>query len=167
MVEKRFTLPIAVAIISLFFPAASAQPASTGSGQAYPVKTVRIVVPFAPGGPVDSLGRLIAGRLSGMWGQQVLVDNRPGGNTVIGTEIVARTPPDGYSILINSTGFAVNATLYKKLPYDPISDFVHITSLASGPGVLVVHPSFPAATLKTLIALARAKPGTLSSSVRG
>ena len=168
VVELRSALlPITAALATLLSPGAAAQSTSTGSGQVYPTKTVRIVAPFPPGGPVDMLGRLLAGRLSGLWGQQVIVDNRPGGNTVIGTEIVARSPPDGYTILLNSTGFAVNATLYAKLPYDPISDFVHIGSLASGPGVLVVHPSFPATTLKALIALAKAKPGTLTYGSAG
>ncbi len=135
--------------------------------QSYPNRTVRIVAPFSPGGPVDSLARLVSGRLTGLWGQQVVVDNRAGGNTVIGTELVARAAPDGYTLLLNSTGIAVNATLYAKLPYDTVRDLLPIATLAAGPGVLVVHPALPVHSLKALIALAKAQPGALAYASSG
>jgi tripartite-type tricarboxylate transporter receptor subunit TctC len=163
MTMRHRTLLLAITLTAT----ATSMWCSGAAGQSYPTKTVRIVAPFAAGGPVDSLARLVAGRLTNMWGQQVVVDNRGGGNSVIGTEIVARSAPDGYTLLLNSTGFAVNATLYPKLPYDTVRDFAPIGALASGPGVLVVHPSFPARTLKQLIAMAKAKPGVYSYGSSG
>jgi tripartite-type tricarboxylate transporter receptor subunit TctC len=129
--------------------------------QQYPVKPVRLIIPFAAGGPADSVGRMVAPRLSEVWGQQVVIDNRGGANSIVGSEIAARTPPDGQTLLIVSAGFAINVTLYPKLPYDPHKDFVPVTTVTFGPSVLVVHPSVPARTLKEFIALARSKPGQL------
>ncbi|MBI2294557.1 MAG: tripartite tricarboxylate transporter substrate binding protein [Betaproteobacteria bacterium] len=138
--------------------AAQAQAASTGSGQAYPVKPIRIVVPFAPGGPNDILARLIGQKLTEAWGQQVIVENRPGGGTVIGTEVVARSPPDGYTLLMVSTSHTTNPSLLRKLPYDPVRDLEPVILVASSPNVLVAHPSLPAKSVKELIGVARSRP---------
>ena len=135
---------------------------TTGTlAQSYPVKPVRLVVAFAAGGPGDTAGRLVAPKLSELWGQQVLVDNRGGANSIVGSEIVARSAPDGYTLLIVSAGFAINVSMYAKLPYDTLKDFTPITPITAGPSVLVAHPSVPARNLKELIALAKAKPGQM------
>ena len=140
--------------------AASLLPAAL-QAQSYPVRPVRLVVPFAAGGPIDTVARFLTPRLAEMWGQQIVIENRPGANSMIGSEAVARAAPDGYTLLIVSAGFAINTTLQPKLPYDPVRDFTPITTVAFGPSVLVVHPSVPARNLKELIALAKAKPGQL------
>ncbi|MES2564976.1 MAG: tripartite tricarboxylate transporter substrate binding protein, partial [Pseudomonadota bacterium] len=137
------------------------------SAQSYPSKPVRIIVPVGAGGATDILSRALAQRLSTFWGQQVVVDNRPGGGSNVGFEVAARAPADGYTLLMAQPAFTVNVSLYKKLPYHPLTDFSAVTLTATGANVLVVHPSVPAATLKDLIALARAKPGQLSYSSSG
>jgi tripartite-type tricarboxylate transporter receptor subunit TctC len=141
--------------------------APLATAQSYPAKTVRIVVPVAAGGATDIVARTIAQRLTSMWGQQVVVDNRPGGGSNIGFEVAAKAPPDGYTLLLAQPAFTVNVSLYKKLVYDPLRDFSPITLAAEGANVLVVHPSVPAQTLKELIALARSKPGRLSYASSG
>jgi tripartite-type tricarboxylate transporter receptor subunit TctC len=135
--------------------------------QAYPSKPVRLIVPYAAGGPVDSMGRLLAPRLVDVWGQQVVIDNRAGANSIVGCEVAARAAPDGYNLVLVSASFTVNVTLYPKLPFDPIRDFTPITLVASGPGLLVTHPSLPVRNLKELIAFAKAKPGALSYGSAG
>jgi tripartite-type tricarboxylate transporter receptor subunit TctC len=125
--------------------------------QTYPAKPVRIVVPFAPGGPNDILARVIAQKLTESWGQQVVVDNRAGGGTVIGTEHVARSAPDGYTLLMVSTSHTANPSL-RKLPYDPIRDLEPVILVASGPNVVLSHPSVPARSVKDLLAVAKARP---------
>ena len=135
--------------------------------QAYPSKPVRLIVPYAAGGPVDSMGRLLAPRLVEIWGQQIVIDNRAGANSIVGSEAAARAAPDGYNLVLISASFTVNATLYPKLPFDPIRDFTPITLVASGPGLLVTHPSLPVRNLRELIALAKAKPGALSFGSAG
>jgi tripartite-type tricarboxylate transporter receptor subunit TctC len=135
--------------------------------QSYPVRPVRLVVPFAAGGPVDTVARLLTPRLAEAWGQQVVIDNRPGANSMIGSEAVARAAPDGYTLLIVSAGFAINVTLQPKLPYDPLRDFTPIITVANGPSALVTHPSLPARNLKELIALAKARPGQLTYGSSG
>ena len=134
--------------------------------QAYPVKPVRIVVPLAPGGSTDVLARLVGAKLGELWGQQVLIDNRAGGGTTIGAEHVARSTPDGYTLLMVTSAFAVNFTLFPKVPYK-FSDFVPLSNLAQTPNVLASHPSVPAANLKELIALLKARPGQLTYSSGG
>ena len=146
--------------------AASLLPAAL-QAQSYPVRPVRLVVPFAAGGPVDTVARLLTPRLAEAWGQQVVIENRPGANSIIGSEAVTRAAPDGYTLLIVSAGFAINATLQPKLPYDPGRDFTPITTVAYGPSALVVHPSVPARNLRQLIALAKAKPGALTYGSSG
>jgi tripartite-type tricarboxylate transporter receptor subunit TctC len=141
---------------------ATAQTTSTGSGQAYPTKPIRLIVPFAPGGGTDIIGRAIAPHLGQALGQQVIVDNRPGAGTIIGAELAARSPPDGYTIFMGINGtMAINPSMYRKLPYDPVKDFTPIGLLGVGPNVLVVHPSLPARNVKELIAIAKAYPGKL------
>lgn len=137
------------------------------AAQAYPVKAVRIVVPVATGGATDILTRALGQRLTAAWGQQVLVDNRPGGGSNVGFEAAARSPADGYTLLMAQPAFTVNVSLYKKLAYDPLRDFSAVTLAATGANVLVVHPSVPALTLKDFIALAKAKPGQLNYASSG
>jgi tripartite-type tricarboxylate transporter receptor subunit TctC len=141
----------AVAIVATGLSTAAAD------AQQYPSRPIRIVVPFAPGGPNDILARLMAQQLTEAWGHPVIVDNRPGGGTVIGTEIAAKSPPDGYTLLMVSTTHTTNPSL-RKLPYDPIRDIEPVILVASGPNVLLTHPSVPARSVKDLIALARARP---------
>lgn len=131
--------------------------AGEGHAQVYPARPIRVVVPFAPGGPNDILARLIGQKLTEAWGQQVIADNRPGGGTVIGTELVAKSPPDGYTLLMVSTSHTSNPSL-RKLPYDPIRDLEPVILVASGPNVVLAHPSVPAKSVKELIAVARARP---------
>jgi len=137
------------------------------SAQGYPAKTVRVVVPVATGGATDILTRALALRLANTWGQQVLVDNRPGGGSNVGFEVAAKSPADGYTLLMAQPAFTVNVSLYKKLGYDPLRDFAAITLAATGANVLVVHPSVPAYTLKDFIALAKARPGQLNYASSG
>ncbi len=133
------------------------------AAQAYPTKPIRMLVPFPPGGPADILARVIAQKMSEDFGQQVIVDNRPGANTVIAAEAAARSAPDGYTLLmaIDST-LAMNPTLFTKLPYDPIKDFAPVALIATVPAVLAAHPSFPANSIKELIEQAKAKPGVFN-----
>jgi tripartite-type tricarboxylate transporter receptor subunit TctC len=147
----------AVALVTLAFLGAA-----TASAQTYPAKTIRIVVPFAPGGPNDILARLIAPRLTDAWGQPVIVDNRPGGGTVIGTDLVAKAPPDGYTLLVVSTTTATNPSLVRKLPYDTLRDLQPVILLAASPNVLVVHPSLPAKSVSDLVKIAKARPGQVA-----
>ena len=140
---------------------AAAQTASTGSGQAYPTKPVRLIVPFAPGGPGDIQARIIGAKLTETWGQQVVVENRGGANGIIAYELGARADPDGHTVSLISAGFTINASLYPKLPYDSVRDFAPATQISSGPAIVVVHPSLPARSVKELIALARARPGQI------
>jgi len=146
--------------------AAGAAPSAVA--QTYPHKTIRLVVPFPPGGSNDLVARIIAQKLDESWGQRVVVDNRAGGNGVIGTQLVARSAPDGYTILLVPAAHAINATLQKgKLPYDPIKDFTPVTNIASAPNVLVVHPTVPARTVRELIRLAKTRPGQLNYGSAG
>lgn len=134
-----------VALLSALLAVTSHNAAASAAAaeKAYPVKTVRVVVPYAPGGGTDVLARLLAAKLTESWGQSVIVDNRPGGATVIGAEAVARAPADGYTLLIGTPTHVVNATLLPKLPFDPVRDFEPITLLSTSPNIFVVHPSLP------------------------
>jgi tripartite-type tricarboxylate transporter receptor subunit TctC len=144
-----------------------AAPIST-LAQTYPVKAIRLVSPYAPGGGTDILARLIGHKLSESLAQPVIIDNRPGAGGVIGTELVAKSPPDGYTIMLASPSPIVVAPhLLKKLPYDPLKDLAPITLITVVPAVLVVHPSLPAKSTKDIIAIAKAKPGELSFSSSG
>jgi tripartite-type tricarboxylate transporter receptor subunit TctC len=128
----------------------------------YPNHSVRIIVPFAAGGPPDVISRLVAQKLSERWGQQVYVENHPGAGGNTGTATAARAAPDGYTLYMMSTGFMVNPSLYAKVPYDPIKDFVPVTLAAVSPNVLFVHPTVPAKSVKELIALIKSSPGKYS-----
>jgi tripartite-type tricarboxylate transporter receptor subunit TctC len=135
--------------------------------QAYPARPVRLIVPYVAGGPVDSMARLLVPRLVDAWGQQIVIDNRGGANSIVGSELAAHAAPDGYTLVLISASFTVNVTLYPKLPFDAVRDFTAVTLVAAGPGMLVTHPSLPARNLKELIALAKAKPGALSYGSAG
>lgn len=146
---------VAVAAGALLFLAA----APALSAQGYPARPIRFIVPFPPGGGNDIVGRIVAQRLNEALGVAVVVDNRGGAGGTIGTDIVSKAPPDGHTLLINNISLAVNATLFDKLPYDTLRDLAPVSLLGRQPQVLVVHPSVPAASVKELIALARARPG--------
>jgi tripartite-type tricarboxylate transporter receptor subunit TctC len=127
--------------------------------QQYPARPLRIVVPFAAGGASDVVARLLAQKLTESLGQPVIVDNRPGAGANIGIGIAAKAPPDGYTLLVSSSAFTVNPTLYSKIPYDPYKDFQPLTCVGSSPNILAVHPSFPSKSVKELVELVRAQPG--------
>ncbi|MFN7751777.1 MAG: tripartite tricarboxylate transporter substrate binding protein [Pseudomonadota bacterium] len=133
----------------------------------YPRKPIRLMVPFSAGGPVDIFARSLTPRMGEALGQPVVVDNRGGAGSVLGTEAVARAAPDGYSLLMVSASFVMNPALVRKLPYDSVRDFAFITVLAEVPSAIVVHPSLPARNVKDLIALARKRPGELAYSSPG
>ncbi|MBI2224076.1 MAG: tripartite tricarboxylate transporter substrate binding protein [Betaproteobacteria bacterium] len=138
------------------------------AAQSYPSKPIRLIVPFAPGGGVDLIGRIIAQKLQEAWGQPVIVDNRGGGGGNIGTDMVAKSPPDGHTLLMGYVGnLAINPFLFRKLPYDPVKDFSPISLAATAPNLLVAHPSVPASTVKDLVTLAKTKPGSLSYASAG
>ncbi|MFN7088194.1 MAG: Bug family tripartite tricarboxylate transporter substrate binding protein, partial [Burkholderiales bacterium] len=141
--------------------------AAAAPAQDYPAKPVRFVVPFVPGGPTDIQGRMLGDKLTQRLGQQVIIDNRGGAGGNIGMELVARAPADGHTLVIATVGtWAVNPHLYK-LPFDVLKDFAPIIQISSSPGVLVVHPSVPAKSVKELVALARARPGELNYGSSG
>ncbi len=137
------------------------------NAQHYPLRAVRLIVPMAAGGSTDISARALARQLTDTWKQNVVVENRPGATTVIGTEAVARAAPDGYTLLVTLAPFAVNPSLHAKLPYDTLADFAGITLINTTPLVIVVNPSVPARSVKDLIALARAHPGKLNFGSAG
>ena len=141
--------------------------AAVAQGTAYPAKPVRIVVPSSPGGGTDILARVLAQKLSESQGQQFVVENRPGAGQVIGIEAVARSAPDGYTLLMAASAIVINEVLYAKPPYDTLRDFVPVTLGASLPNILVVHPALPVKSVRELIALAKARPGQLNYSSAG
>ena len=155
---SSFLAALAVAAATLALPAL---------GQSYPSKPIRLVSPFPPGGSVDVVGRLLAAKLSESLGQQMVVDNRSGASGVIGTQAVMSSPPDGYTLLINTIPFVTNEFLMPRAPYDPLRDFVPISLVASSPSFVTVNPSVPARSIQELIALAKAKPGQLYYSAAG
>lgn len=141
--------------------AAWSQPASTSSGQAYPARQVRVVVVFPPGGATDIVARLVFQKMSEQLSQQFVIDNRGGAGGMIGAEIVAKSPPDGYTLMVYSQTLLANAHLYQKQPYDALKDFTGITTLTRIVPMLAVHPSMPVRTTKDFIALAKARPGEI------
>jgi tripartite-type tricarboxylate transporter receptor subunit TctC len=141
--------------------AALAAVPSESVGQTFPSRPVRYVLPLPAGQETDVFARVLARRLGEGWGQQVIVDNRPGGGTVIGTDAAAKAAPDGYTMMHAVTSHAINPTLRSKLPYDTLKDFACITQIGSFNGVLIAHPSFPARSIKQLVALAKAQPGKI------
>ncbi len=136
--------------------------AGEASAQSYPSRQVRLIVPFGAGGPTDVIARVVAQRLSEAWGQQVITENIPGAGGNTGVAMVAKAPADGYTILVVSTGFMVNPSMYSKIPYDPVKDFAPVTLVAASPNVISAHPSLPAKTLRELIELVKANPGKYS-----
>jgi tripartite-type tricarboxylate transporter receptor subunit TctC len=136
-------------------------------GQSYPTKTIRYVVPFAPGGATDTLARVVSQKLTAAWGVPVIVENRAGAGGNLGTAVVAKSPPDGHTLLMTINSHAINASLYKDLPYDPIRDFAPVTLVATSPNILVVHLTLPAENVKGLIALAKSRPGELTFASAG
>ena len=141
--------------------------ATVANAQAYPSGQLNMMIPAPAGGGADVLGRSIAQKLNEAWGQPVIVDNRAGANGAIGTALVARSAPDGHTLLIVPGGFAVNPAIRKDLPYDSLKDLAPVTQLASSPLVLVVHPSFPARSVKELIAVLKARPGEVNFGTSG
>ena len=135
--------------------------------QDYPTRPVKVIVPFSPGGAVDGPMRVIAQELSKRWGQQIVVENKPGAGATIGTEMVAKAAPDGYTLLLASQTNAISATLYTKLPFDPIEDFAPIVLIGREPGVLVVNPSFPVNTFAEFVAYVKARPGQVDYASSG
>ena len=135
--------------------------------QDYPTRSLRLIIHVAPGGGTDILGRLLARKLYEMYGQQVVVDNRPGAGTVIGSDLLAKSPPDGYTLSMQINALAANHTLHAKLPYDTLKDFTPVVLVASTPNVLVVHPSLPARSVAEFLALARARPDQIAYASTG
>jgi len=137
--------------------------AASAFAQNWPAKPVRVVVPFAPGGTADTLGRIVANKLSESFGQSFVVENRAGAGGIIGSELVAKSAPDGYMLVVSGVAsHAVAPALSAKLPFDPVKDFTHIALFGGPPSVFAIHPSIPAKTLKEFIALAKAQPGALT-----
>jgi tripartite-type tricarboxylate transporter receptor subunit TctC len=167
MSGKLQTTLLAAIALACGASTAFAQATSTSSGQAYPSKPIRIVVGFTPGGGVDINARLLAPKLTEDFGQQVIVENRPGAGTNIANELVARAAPDGYTLLINTAAVAINMSLYKKVGYDALRDFAPLSMFSMSPNILVVHASVPVRNVKELIALAKARPGQLNFSSAG
>ena len=145
----------------------SAAPPSNPPSAPYPSKPIRVIVPFAAGGGLEITARLIAQKLTDKWGQSLVIDARPGAATVVGTEIAARAPADGYTLLMITTTFTINPALRKNLPYDALRDFAPVSQINSQPNVVVVPPSSPAKSVPELIALAKAKPGQLTYASPG
>jgi len=152
----------------LFLVAVGLAAGSAGAhAQNYPSRPVRLIAPYVAGGGTDFVSRTVATKLSEMWGSPVVVENRPGGGTNIGSELVARAAPDGYTLLVGGTPNTVNAFLYRKLPYDTLKDFATIIHLDTAPNVLAVHPSLPVKSVKELIALAKKNPASLNFGSAG
>ena len=157
--RRHFFLAFAAAALALGAP--------RGQAQDYPTRPIRVVVPFSPGGAVDGPMRIIAQELSKRLGQQVIVDNRPGAGATIGTDLVAKAAPDGYTLLLASQTNAISATLYTKLSYDPVEDFAPISLIGREPGVLVVHPSLPVKTFQEFVAYVKERPGKIDYASSG
>lgn len=138
-----------------------------GVAQSYPSKPIRFIVGYTPGGTADILARAVGQKFTAAWGQAVVVENRAGAGTNIGSEIAAKSPPDGYTLFMPTVANAINVTLYPKLAYDPVRDFAYVTNIAKVPGIVVVHPSVPVKSVKELIALAKAHPNELHHGSTG
>ncbi len=164
--EKHLRLPGDACVIGLMCIAMSFF-CSIATAQHYPSKPIRLIVPSSPGGGSDITARIIAPRLSEVLHQQVVSDNRPGAGTMIGTEMVARASPDGYTLLLASTPLTINPAMYAKVPYDALRDLAAITQIVSLPNLLVAHPSLPARNVRELLALAKSRPGYLTYASAG
>ena len=157
-------IPLQVLLCSAVVAVAAALPVAEALAQGtYPSRPIRMIAPFPAGGGYDFMARNIGSRLTDAWGQQVLVENRAGANGNIGSDVVAKAPPDGYTLLLGGIGpQALSVALYPKMPYDPLKDFEPVSLVAAQPNLLVVHPSLPVKSVKELIALARARPGEIT-----
>ena len=159
---------LSATLTALIAVAANAQTPSTSSVQTFPTKSIRIIAPFPPASVADVLARPIAQKMNEAWGQPVIVDNRTGAAGNVGSEVVAKAPPDGYTLLLGTIGTnAINAALYSKMPYNVRTDFAPITLVANAYLLLVMHPSVPVRTVKEVIALAKAQPGKLNYGSAG
>ena len=163
---SKFFFRLLACAFCLGAAAAVAQPTSTGSGQAYPVRPVRVIVPLTPGGGVDTIARVIADHYSQVLGQRFIVDNRPGAGGTIGVETAAKAAPDGHTLLVSSSSLVTNAAIQSQR-YDPIRDFQPVTKLTSNSYVVLVTPSLPVNSVKDLVALARAQPGKVTYASSG
>lgn len=163
----QIALACAVAAAGLAAGDLAAQPASTGSGQAYPSRPIRVIDAYPPGGSTDIVARIISAKFQESTGQPWVIDNRPGAQGIIGSEVVARAVPDGYTLLMFTGSMTVHPSIYAKMPYDLLRDFAPVTLTSATTNILVVHPTVPATSVKELIALARAKPGLLNYSSAG
>jgi tripartite-type tricarboxylate transporter receptor subunit TctC len=159
-------MQVAAALIIAMLGVASASTTTAAEAERYPVKPIRLVVPFTPGGSNDLIGRIIGQKLNEAWAQPVIIDNRPGGGSTIGIEVVVRAAPDGYTLLTTSGGIAINVSLYK-LPFNPITDLAPVALVAQMPYLLAAHPSLPAKSVRDIINLAKAQPGKLAYSSSG
>lgn len=154
-------------ILNAFAAGALATAMAPLAAQEYPVKPVRLIIPFPPGGSNDIVGRMIGQQLGERLGKQVVADNRGGAGGTIGTDLAAKTPADGHTLLIISVAYAFNTSMYRKLPYDPVKSFVPVAMLGTGPNALATHPSLPVRSVKEFIAFAKAKPGQLNYASAG
>src|SRR5258706_5272749 len=155
-------LPAAIILVVALAPAAA-----QAQVENYPVKPVRIIAPFPPGGSVDLIGRLLGAKLSENIGQQVIIDNRSGASGIVGTELAARAAPDGYTLLTNTIPLVTNMFLFSRVPYDALNDFAPLSLLTGSPSVMCVHPSLPVRSVRDLLQLARSRPGQLNYSSAG
>ena len=166
--NAKFSIGLAFAVTAFSgLAAAQDKVAQDKAAAAYPNKPIRMIVPFAPGGGLDISTRLIGQKLTEKWGQSIVVDTRPGAATIVGTEIASKAAPDGYTMLMITTTFAINPSLYAKLPYNPLKDFTPVTQLNSQPNIVVVNASLPVSSVKELIAMAKGKPGELTFATPG
>ncbi len=156
------------ALSALVFAVTAIDARAQDPAAGFPARTIRIVVPFPPGGVTDRLARMVAQKMQEHWGQPAVVENRPGASGMIAAETVAKSAPDGYTLMMGHIGtHAINVSLFSKLPYDPVKDFAPVSLLVSVPNVLLVHPSVPANSVQELVALAKARPGTLNFASPG
>ena len=160
-------LPVVSYVAAAIAGSSVAAPASAQTALAYPAKTIRIIVPFTPGGGNDISARFIAQQLTQSFKYGVIVENRPGAGSTVGTDMVAKSPPDGYTLMVIHNAIAINQTLYAKLPYDAVRDFAQVALVGVTTNTLVVHPSLPVKSVKDVIALAKAKPGALNYASTG
>jgi tripartite-type tricarboxylate transporter receptor subunit TctC len=165
--KERMMIPAKTSIVDCMIAAVALTTAAPIFGQNYPSRPVRVIVPFSPGGGSDILARLLAPPLTERLGQPVVIDNRPSGSGILGADLVAKSQPDGYTLLAPQSGHAANAQLFTRLPYDPIKDFAPISLVIASPTGLFLHPSVPAKTVKELIAYAKANPGKINYGTSG
>lgn len=164
MASSSFGLRVFIGVVGLGLTQGAVHAQQIGG---YPSKAIRMIVPFPAGGTADTLARITGQKLTERWGQQVVIDNRPGAGGNIGAEVLAKSAPDGHTLMMGTTALAISAGLYSKLPFDVNKDFTPVTLVASVPMILVVHPSVPAKSVKELLALAKSRPGLLTFSSAG